>query len=884
MEIPEIKSRLSILEVLNHYGLKADKNNMLRCPFHEDKTPSFQIYLKTNTFCCFSSNCKAGTGDVIDFIGLKEKVSKHEAILKAGSLVTGGMKEEREKKKEEKTEIQTLTKSAVLTKAFSIFEKALKGSPSAKEYLQGRNLPEQTEVGYVSTSFLQYHKPLIESFEKHGIIHKNKFGAGYSVFAKNSIVFPLKSKDNHIAGLYFRSIENKTESKHFYLKDRAGLYPGYPEAKTKILILTESIIDAASLQNFILPFENYSILALYGTNGLTTEHEEAIKNLTTLEEIILFFDGDEAGKKAVEKYSVQLSNDKIKTAFIETPEGEDINSLSQAYEADYFENLFENRKSFFSSIEKETKEERHGTREKTETETKIKAEEENKLSIISPELLIYDNCVLKISVLGGVKLNGLDRLRATLKIEHKEKNFLPIRHNLDLYNNQHTEQLTQKIAENLEISPFNTSQTIEHLTQSLEKYRAEKLVAMQPRKQEKVKLTDKEKEEALNYLKHKNLMANTQTAIAQSGLVGEAKSGLIALMIYTSRKRESPLHLMCLGASGTGKTYLQEKISALIPPEDKLEITTLSENAFYYFGREELKHKLILIEDLDGAESSLYPLRELQSKKQISKTVTLKDNKGILKTVSLTVEGPVSVSSCTTKEKIYEDNANRCIMVDIDTSKEQDSAVMHYQKQSSAGLVNKAEENKTIHLLQNCQRLLKPIAIRNPYAPQINLPESVFKPRRTINLLLSFIETITFYHQYQLEVKQEKETGEIYIESTPEHIKQAFDLLKEVLFRKSDELTFACRSFFEKLKDYLKKEKKESFYSKEIRQAFRLPPSTLKRYLFELTSYGLLKGKGNKYQGFEYSVSDKSEYKMLKSVIENQLQEILKKISGPVGQ
>lgn len=65
---------------------------MLRCPFHEDRTPSFQIYPKTNTYCCFSSNCKAGTGDVIEFIALKEKISKHEAILKAESMLMGETK------------------------------------------------------------------------------------------------------------------------------------------------------------------------------------------------------------------------------------------------------------------------------------------------------------------------------------------------------------------------------------------------------------------------------------------------------------------------------------------------------------------------------------------------------------------------------------------------------------------------------------------------------------------------------------------------------------------------------------------------------------------------------------------------------------------------
>jgi hypothetical protein len=45
----------------------------------------------------------------------------------------------------------------------------------------------------------------------------------------------------------------------------------------------------------------------------------------------------------------------------------------------------------------------------------------------------------------------------------------------------------------------------------------------------------------------------------------------------------------------------------LIPAEDVIQITSLSENAFYYFGKQELKHKLVLIEDLDGAGEVLYP-------------------------------------------------------------------------------------------------------------------------------------------------------------------------------------------------------------------------------------------------------------------------------------
>ena len=49
MEISDIKSRLSITDVLTHYGIKSDRNNRVKCPWHDDKTPSLKIYPSTNT-------------------------------------------------------------------------------------------------------------------------------------------------------------------------------------------------------------------------------------------------------------------------------------------------------------------------------------------------------------------------------------------------------------------------------------------------------------------------------------------------------------------------------------------------------------------------------------------------------------------------------------------------------------------------------------------------------------------------------------------------------------------------------------------------------------------------------------------------------------------
>jgi len=83
MEIKDIKSHLSIITVLNHYGHQPDKNHRMRCPFHPDKTPSMQVYEKTNTVYCFSSNCKTHgkSIDVIDFIMLSEGIIKKPSLI-----------------------------------------------------------------------------------------------------------------------------------------------------------------------------------------------------------------------------------------------------------------------------------------------------------------------------------------------------------------------------------------------------------------------------------------------------------------------------------------------------------------------------------------------------------------------------------------------------------------------------------------------------------------------------------------------------------------------------------------------------------------------------------------------------------------------------------
>ena len=505
------------------------------------------------------------------------------------------------------------------------------------------------------------------------------------------------------------------------------------------------------------------------------------------------------------------------------------------------------------------------------------------LDTSNPNYYEYTTKHLEIHILGGIKTNKLESLRITLSIQkshlpsassQREENYNNIlRHTLDLYNDNQVEKFVRKVAERLEIGTSVVRRTLQEVTKELENYRFLLLQEYEEAHKPYFKeLTISEEKEAITFLKRKDLLEKTNELIGKAGVIGEQVNRLLMYIIFTSRKTNNPLHCISLGSSGVGKTHLQSKVSELIPEEDKIEITVLSANAFYYFNRTELQHKLILIEDLDGAESVLYPLRELQSKKRITKTVVHKDARGNTKTIHLTVEGPVSVAGCTTQESIYEDNSNRSFLLYIDESTEQDSRIMNYQRKASAGKLNEQDEIDARELLKDVQRVLKPIRVINPFAEYLELPQSVFKPRRTNSHYLQFIEAITFYKQHQREQKVNEETGEVFIETEIEDIKEANELIIEVLLRKSDTINGATRNHLESLKEYLKKNNQTTFTNAEIRKSLRIKESTLRNYHKQLLAEDYIKRvKKSKTKSYCFEILDIDEYTQLKEQINKAL-------------
>ena len=838
MEISEIKARLPLSQILAHYGFKPDRNNRLCCPWHNDKTPSLQIYLSTNTWTCFSSNCNAGSGDQIDFIMRMENCTKHEAIMKAKSLLGYTP-----------TKAAKPQPTADYDKLFQQLKMNFK-SGQAVEYLQQRNLDrKKIEIGYNVNTWPQL---------------------------KHCLIFPLRNPQNEIISFYGRSVYDKENAKHFYLKNRSGLYPGYPKAAAKTLILTEAIIDAATLLQLDLGHE---VLSLYGTNGLTGEHTEAVSQLKDLVEIIFFFDGDEAGRKAIEKWTTVLQEIKprAKISYVKTPEGEDVNSLSQSHEPEIFHHLLSERielkdvnQGLLFSIESSTEKSSIEKRKVGSNGRFVK--EENPFDSSNPKNLHYRGKAETYYIKGGIK-NGLDSMKISLQILNDQGE--DYRSKLDLYEYKQVSAVAKIAADKLQINECEIENDLAKLTQEMEEWRHRMDTDQEENGVKKsIIVPPEESLRCMDFLKRPNLLKGINDLIGKSGIIGEEKSRIFLFVIASSYKMEDTLHALVQGSSGSGKTHLIIKISALIPEENVITLTRITDSSLYNYGENELQNVLMILEDLDGLkEDAFLAFRELQSRGLLSSSTSIKDDSGNIRSHIRTVRGPIASLSATTKGAIYEDNMSRCFLIAVDESAGQTSKIIEHQNQRASGLIKKIEQNKIRLFLQNCMRLMKPYEVINPYAGKIQLPQEADKIRRLNELFQAFIKQVTLINQYQ---RTKDKQGRLI--TAKEDIATAIEIMFESIVLKVDELDGSLRQFFEQLKEYLQG-KDTSFGQREIRQGLRISKTQLQRYIQDLIDLEYLEQTGGSpNRGYRYKISYWDNIERLRKRIQDDLNDQLDKL------
>ena len=105
------------------------------------------------------------------------------------------------------------------------------------------------------------------------------------------------------------------------------------------------------------------------------------------------------------------------------------------------------------------------------------------------------------------------------------------------------------------------------------------------------------------------------------------------------------------------------------------------------------------------------------------------------------------MAGAATKERVYEDNANRSFLLQIQEDPQHEAQVLEYQGKVAAGMINVKQYEKNIDLLKACQLQLDPMEVVIPFDPKLELPPHVFKKMRTKNHYLTLIKAITLWNQ-----------------------------------------------------------------------------------------------------------------------------------------
>lgn len=338
-KVREVAERLSIVEVVSEYvQLRRSGGNFLGlCPFHGEKTPSFNVNPAREIFHCFG--CGAG-GNAFSFVMKMEGVSFPEAV-KLLARKTGVEIEERQltqaekKAQDERQQFQNINELAAGYYR-SILKNAQDGDPARQYLLQravGDEVSEAYRLGFASdrrdglVRHLANNSVDLEIALKLGIIRKGDSG-WYDLF-RNRLIFPIRDSKGLVIAFAGRVLDaslpkyiNSPESPVYHKSSVLfGLDMALPTIRAKnSIIIVEGYFDHLAL--FRAGIRN--VVATCGT-ALTATHAGQIKRHA--EQVHMLFDSDNAGKKASIR-SMELFLEQHMPAYvISLPPGDDPDSF-----------------------------------------------------------------------------------------------------------------------------------------------------------------------------------------------------------------------------------------------------------------------------------------------------------------------------------------------------------------------------------------------------------------------------------------------------------------------------------------------------------------------------------------------------------------------------
>ncbi len=340
--IDDLLARADIVQLINQRVplKKAGTNYKACCPFHNEKTPSFNVSAQKQFYHCFG--CGA-SGDSLKFLMEYEGLSFIDAIEQLASL--SGMEVPREKLSPQEQQKQQKQRDLydVTLLAAKYYRQQLKTnveSEGVKSYLKQRGLSAEVAkefyIGYAPNDSglekeLHANSLLKEQLVETGMLGKNDNGGFYNRF-RDRVMFPIRDVRGRVVAFGGRVLSLEQQPKYLNSPETPIFHKSYTlyglyemriaKDRSNHIIVVEGYMDVVALAQFGIK----NSVATLGT-AVTVEHLGIL--FRQVSEIVFCFDGDLAGKKAAWKaleLSLPLLTETRIVKFLFLDEGEDPDS------------------------------------------------------------------------------------------------------------------------------------------------------------------------------------------------------------------------------------------------------------------------------------------------------------------------------------------------------------------------------------------------------------------------------------------------------------------------------------------------------------------------------------------------------------------------------
>jgi len=867
--ISRIKHEVSLIRLVEQSGIKLKKHGkdyLGHCPFHDDKTPSFVVSPESNLWNCLGA-CGEG-GSVIDWVMKTQGVSfRHAVELLRNDHLALAAENPVKQSTVPKLETPVTTDAddqAMLRQVIDYYHQTLKQEPEVQEYLAKRGLDDAElinhfKLGYANRTLglrlpqknRKAGNQIREQLQRIGLYRDT----GREHF-NGSLVIPVMDENGVIRELYGRKLLDnlrKGTPKHTYLPGpHEGVFNVAGLAHTEEVILCESLIDALTFWRW--GFRH--VTTSYGINGFTDDILQAFVD-HKIKRVLIAYDRDEAGNKAAVELATKLNQQGIDCFRVLFPKGMDANEYACQMSPPQKSLALVIRKAEWmgngkapklttvadnvgvcevlpSLAAKDKGDAARDVAESTINTASNDHQQEKQLNEKATPVPVLPSSGVTVQqgdnelfitlgdrlyrVRGLDKNSSADQMKIQLLVKRDETFHMD---KLDLYSSKQRQVFINQASVELGLKDEIIKKDLGKVLLTLEEQQAKQQEENTDKKP--AELEPEDRKAAFELLHDGDLLNRILSDFNQAGVVGEETNKLAGYLSCVSRKLERPLAVIIQSSSAAGKSSLMESILALMPEEERVQYSAMTGQSLFYMGETNLKNKILAISEEEGASNASYALKLLQSEGEVTIASTGKDDAtGNLVTKEYKVEGPVMLFLTTTAIDIDEELLNRCVVLTVNESREQTQAIHVAQRsrRTLQGLENKLEKERIIQLHRNAQRLLKPLAVINPYADQLTFLDDKTRTRRDHEKYLTLIDSIALLHQYQRAVKtiQHNDKNIDYVEVMLSDIATANRLAHDILGRTLDELPPQTRKLLKKIQTLVQGEcKKQGVEQRDFR-------------------------------------------------------------------